>query len=202
MVRPSLGTQLLIRRCCAPRAYCVMLHNCFSRCSRPIWMQKLSYTHRCKLACHSHVSTFFYWCYIIRSNNTSWCPFDQSEWINCLRCLLWMPHQDKPCNVFSDTKQQLYPTITMRRWQESYWLEYKNVYIIYSKGHRPWLLNKLTFWVANNNYKIIKNNNTQIINVMNIVVMYDEQTCIKCQGRGIDDNSQIHHLQINLKHSN
>ena len=31
----------------------------------------------------------FYWCYIIRSNNTSWCPLDQSEWINCLR-YLWM----------------------------------------------------------------------------------------------------------------
>ena len=58
MVRPS-GKQLLIRTCCARRLYRVMLHNCFSRCSRPIGMKKLSYKNRCKLACHAHVSTLF-----------------------------------------------------------------------------------------------------------------------------------------------
>ena len=61
MVKPSppSGKQLLIRECCARRAYRVMWHNCFSRCSRPIGMKKLSYKHRCKLACHAHVSTLF-----------------------------------------------------------------------------------------------------------------------------------------------
>ena len=36
-----------------------MWHNCPGRCSRPIGMKKLSYKHRCKLACHAHVSTLF-----------------------------------------------------------------------------------------------------------------------------------------------
>ena len=58
MVRPS-GEQLLIKECCARRAYRVMWHNCFSRCSRSIGMKKLSYKHMCKLACRAHVSTLF-----------------------------------------------------------------------------------------------------------------------------------------------
>ena len=77
MVRPS-GKQLLIRRCCARGAYCVMWRNCSSRCSRPIGMKKLSYKHRCKLACHAHVSTLF-----------TGVIYHQSEWINCLR-YLWI----------------------------------------------------------------------------------------------------------------
>ena len=37
-----------------------MWHDCcFSRCSRPIEMKKLSYKNRCKVACHAHVSTLF-----------------------------------------------------------------------------------------------------------------------------------------------
>ena len=37
----------------------VMWHNCFSHCSQPIGMKKLSYKNRCKLACHAHVWTLF-----------------------------------------------------------------------------------------------------------------------------------------------
>ena len=36
-----------------------MWHNCFSRCSRPIGMKKLSYKNRCKVACHAHELTLF-----------------------------------------------------------------------------------------------------------------------------------------------
>ena len=36
-----------------------MWHSCFSRCSRPIGMKKLSYKNGCELACHAHVSTLF-----------------------------------------------------------------------------------------------------------------------------------------------
>ena len=81
MVRPSARSakQLLItciRVWCGRTAYFVMWHNCPDRCSRPIGMKKLSYTHRCKLACHAHVITLF-------------TGVISSEWINCLR-YLWM----------------------------------------------------------------------------------------------------------------
>ena len=48
-----------MRECCARCAYRVMWHNCFSRCSRPIGMKKLSYKNRCKVACHAHELTLF-----------------------------------------------------------------------------------------------------------------------------------------------
>ena len=37
----------------------VMWRNCFSRCSRPIGMKKLSNNNRCKVACHAHELTLF-----------------------------------------------------------------------------------------------------------------------------------------------
>ena len=43
-----------LRRARVNNAYRVMLHNCFSRCSRPIGMDELSYKNSCKVACHAH----------------------------------------------------------------------------------------------------------------------------------------------------
>ena len=129
--RPS-GKQLLIRECCARHAYRVMWNNCLGHCSRPIGMKKLSYKCRCSSPCY----ITFYWCYIIRSSNPSWCPLDQSEWINRLRYLRMFIHSQNSLKADQIIYHYLgldWIGISVRGqgsvpWQESSWVTYGRVH--------------------------------------------------------------------------